>query len=274
MDKKTQIHILAITVGTLVGLLSVAVCVYFNLAIFGFNICIIISPVIAGFVETKLAQHYIQHSSGAISAIILFIVTNILGWLILPTTPLTLNIFTIGGFLLMLQAAFPLTINCILIGILLMISTNFGRILHYITTKLPFKKKKSNIIALECIEIEQSYNILIINESLPIPIKKYFDMIIVEKIIKFKDKTSQETIEYMGSSLKDKKQIRYHDYLKSKEYIINELKYEAHKKGANAIVNLKIEYTDYNQQLPPDMLIIAYGTAVLVDDKYLESNAY
>ena len=75
----------------------------------------------------------------------------------------------------------------------------------------------------------------------------------------------------MEGSLADKKLIKYKDYLKSKEFIINELESEAKKIGANAIINLKIEYTNYNQQLPPDMLIIAYGTAVLVDESYISN---
>ena len=268
-DKGLQIHVLAIIIGTLVGILSVYVCVELNLAVFGFNICIIISPVIAGFVETVIAQYFTQKTSGAISAIILFVITNIIGWLVLPQE-LTFNIFTIGGLLMMLQAAFPLTMNCILIGLLLVLVTNFGRIIGYIVRKLHLNPQK-NVMPLENIELKNNYGILIINEGIGVDIKKYFGMIVVEDIIKFKDKSSQETIEYMEGSLADKKLIKYKDYLKSKEFIINELESEAKKIGANAIINLKIEYTNYNQQLPPDMLIVAYGTAVLVDESYISN---
>lgn len=268
-DHGLQIHILAIIIGTIVGLLSVYICIKWNLAILGFNICIIISPVIAGFVETIIAQHFTESTTGAISAIILFIVTNIFGWIILPTS-LSLNIFTIGGFLMMLQAAFPLTINCILIGVLLVLVTNFGRIIGFIVRKLHLHPKE-NIMPLENIALKENYGILIINEGIGVDIKKYYGMIVVEDIIKFKDKSSKETIEYMEGSLEKKKLIKYKDYLKSKEFIINELKSEAKKIGANAIIDLKIEYTNYNEQLPPDMLIIAYGTAVLVDDSYVKN---
>ncbi|WP_363315934.1 heavy metal-binding domain-containing protein [uncultured Methanosphaera sp.] len=44
---------------------------------------------------------------------------------------------------------------------------------------------------------------------------------------------------------------------------------KAQKNNANAIIDIEIEYTNYNTRIPPDMLISAYGTAVIIDDKYL-----
>ena len=46
----------AIFLGTAIGFLSVFICVYWHLAIFGFNIAYVISPLIAGFVETYIAK--------------------------------------------------------------------------------------------------------------------------------------------------------------------------------------------------------------------------
>ncbi|MCI5867547.1 MAG: heavy metal-binding domain-containing protein [Methanosphaera sp.] len=267
-NKKTGIHLFAIIIGTIAGLLSVEVCLRFNLALFGFNICIILSPVIAGFVETVLARYFTQQTSGAISAIILFIVTNIIGWFF-PANPIKFNIFTVGGLLLMIQAAFPLTINCILIGVLLFIVNNIGRCISWIRRKLNLSGR-SNVIEFNAIDdIKDEYNILIFNEDNGIDIKKYLGMIVVEDIIEFEERSKSEVMDYIGSSLDDKMKIKHDDYLKAKDFIINELKKKAHDIGANAIVNLKVEYTNYNQQLPPDMLIIAYGTAVIIDEKYL-----
>jgi uncharacterized protein YbjQ (UPF0145 family) len=47
------------------------------------------------------------------------------------------------------------------------------------------------------------------------------------------------------------------------------LKKNAEEIGANAIIDIEIEYTNYNQQFPPDVLVAIYGTAVTLEDKYL-----
>ena len=104
--------IFSIIMGIIVGLLVVYICIIFNLAIWGFNIYLIFAPLIAGFVETYLSQKLTNTTSGAISSIVLFIVTNLIGWLF-PAQAITWNVFTIGGIAIMLQAAFPLTVNYI-----------------------------------------------------------------------------------------------------------------------------------------------------------------
>ena len=73
--------IFSIIMGIIVGLLVVYICIIFNLAIWGFNIYLIFAPLIAGFVETYLSQKLTNTTSGAISSIVLFIVTNLIGWL-------------------------------------------------------------------------------------------------------------------------------------------------------------------------------------------------
>ena len=119
--------IFSIIMGIIVGLLVVYICIIFNLAIWGFNIYLIFAPLIAGFVETYLSQKLTNTTSGAISSIVLFIVTNLIGWLF-PAQAITWNVFTIGGIAIMLQAAFPLTVNYILIFLLLLFVYIFGRI--------------------------------------------------------------------------------------------------------------------------------------------------
>ncbi len=266
-SKERKYHILSIIIGTLIGIFSIYLCIYLKLEIFGFNFYLIISPLIAGFVETYLSQYLTKKSSGAISAIILFIVTNAIGWLF-PSNPIKWNFFTIGGLLVMLQAAFPLTINCILAGIVIILTTNFGRIIKFLR-KIFRIEKKSKPIPLSNIDLEDNVNVLILNNHLDIQIKEYHGVIFAEEVIEFHEISNNKAIEYMGSSLVEKKKIKHDDYLKAKEFIINELKENAVKINANAIIDLKIEYTNYNQQIPPDMLIIAYGTAVTIDDKYL-----
>ena len=53
---KKRWAIASVVTGTVVGLLSVVICVYGHLEIFGFNIAYIISPLIAGFIETYMAK--------------------------------------------------------------------------------------------------------------------------------------------------------------------------------------------------------------------------
>jgi len=48
--------IASVLFGTLVGFISFVICVYGHIVIFGYNIAFIISPIIAGFVETYVAK--------------------------------------------------------------------------------------------------------------------------------------------------------------------------------------------------------------------------
>jgi uncharacterized protein YbjQ (UPF0145 family) len=73
----------------------------------------------------------------------------------------------------------------------------------------------------------------------------------------------------MGSDVSKRNMLRQNDYTIAKEYILNDLKKNAEEIGANAIIDIEIEYTSYNQQFPPDVLVAIYGTAVTLDDKYL-----
>ncbi len=127
INNKKLSFLIAIILGTIAGLISVQICIKLNLAIFGFNIYIIISPIIAGFVETFVSKNFTGETSGAISAIILFIITNALGW-VFTSNAITWNLFTIAGFILMLQAAFPLTINYMVLALLLLFIYLMGRV--------------------------------------------------------------------------------------------------------------------------------------------------
>ena len=101
--------IVAILIGTGVGFLSALLCVRWHLVIFGFNIAFIISPLIAGFVETLIARRMHGKSTGAISALLIFIIINAYAW-IFPKDPIVLNFFTLGGLALMIHT-FPISIN-------------------------------------------------------------------------------------------------------------------------------------------------------------------
>lgn len=264
-NNKNVAFLFAIIMGTLVGLASVQLCIFFDLSIYGFNIFIIVSPIIAGFVETFISKILTKQTSGAISSIILFIVTNMIGWLF-PANPITWNIFTLSGFVLMLQAAFPLTINYLLITIVFLFVYLLGRLGSALETIFIKHRKTTPIKDMEEFE---SLDILILTNQPDIHIMEYKGLIFSEKVIEFEEKKADEIIEYMGSDLDKRNTLRHYDYTIAKEYMLNDLKKVALKRGANAIIDIEIEYTNFNQHFPPDVLISIYGTAVKLEEKYI-----
>ena len=67
---------LCINIGTVLGLIVYQIFLYFRIAIFGWNLGLIFAPLIAGYVETILANRIIGEDIGAISAFILFAYTT------------------------------------------------------------------------------------------------------------------------------------------------------------------------------------------------------
>ena len=266
-SRDNKVFAISIIAGTIVGLISMELCIYLHLAIFGFNIYLIISPLIAGFVETFISKRLIQKSSGAISAIILFVLTNAFGWLF-PVNPIKWNIITFGGLALMLQAAFPLTINYLIIIIGFMVVYLFGRI--GIIFEAIFVRHEKTVPVKELPE-ERIGDLLILTNEPDIPIIKYHGLVFAENVIEFEQKNKSDRVDYMSSKISEKHVLKHQDYIMAKKYILNELEINAKHMGANAIIDMEIEYTNFNQQIPPDMLIAAYGTAVTIDEKYIQN---
>lgn len=138
--------VLCIGCGTLAGLGIYGVFLYFNIAIFGWNLGLIFAPLLAGYVETYLAIKYIGEDIGAISAFILFAYTTFYSF-ILKNPTLGFNVITIGSIVVILQAAFPTLINYILLvvglGIISYILGFFKSITRYLYNKIgPFVAEK------------------------------------------------------------------------------------------------------------------------------------
>ncbi len=115
--------IAAIVIGFLVGFSSAVICVVFHLIIFGFNIMYILSPLSAGLVETIIARRKYGRSTGAISALLTFLVINIYGWFFpgwhYPKAPVTLSFITLIAIVLTIDAAFPIFTRYVLIVVVL-----------------------------------------------------------------------------------------------------------------------------------------------------------
>lgn len=124
--------LIAIFIGTVAGLGSAILCIAWNLVIFGFNIMYIVSPLLAGFIETFIGTRKYGKSTGAISALITFILINAWGWLspgfYFPKEPVTLSVITIIAIGLMIQAAFPIFVNYILFVVVVGVFIRFMRL--------------------------------------------------------------------------------------------------------------------------------------------------
>ena len=166
----------------------------------------------------------------------------------------------------MIQAAFPLTINYILLALLFLAIYLFGRLGSVLETLFV---KRSKITPVADIQDYVSSNVLILTNEPEIPIKKYHGLIFAESVIEFEDKKPEEVIDFIGSDVSKKNMLKQHDYAIARDYMLNDLKKNAEELGANAIVDIEIEYTNFNQQFPPDVLIAIYGTAVTLDEAYL-----
>ena len=157
--RKSLLAIGSIAIGTATGLASYSFFLYFNIAIFGWNLGLIFAPLIAGYVETELANEYIGESIGAVSAFILFIVTVVYGFIINNPT-LGANVITVGSLIVIAQAAVPILINYILILV-------FGVIFYYIGI---FKKITDFIYY----QLKKEYYHKILKKPLPVVVKKSY----------------------------------------------------------------------------------------------------
>lgn len=245
--------ILCISIGTLTGLVVYQLFLYFKIAIFGWNFGLIFAPLIAGYIETILANRIIGENIGAISAFILFAYTTIYSF-ILKNPTLGFNLITIGSFAVILQAAFPTAVNFIIItvgfGTISYLLGIFKRITSYIYNKLEYFYykhilKKPYIIKIETVEpFDEKRSNEVINKldfyfitETGVLDKKYINLgqfhatVIVEK-----DKrlihTKQEHIEL--TTLNNLK--------KAKDKCLIKLAKNVKYAGGNGVINLKIEY--------------------------------
>lgn len=133
--KYIGIGIICISIGTFIGLISLFLFYTFNLAIFGFNIGLILSPLIAGYCETYIAKKIYGKTIGAVSAFLLFVITVVYGF-IYTNTGLGLNFITIGSAAVILKAAFPILINYFLIVVILGVVSYIFGIFKYILDRI------------------------------------------------------------------------------------------------------------------------------------------
>jgi uncharacterized protein YbjQ (UPF0145 family) len=258
----------------LAGFVSAYFCILWHLVIFGFNIMYIISPLIAGVVETLIARQKYGKSTGAISALLTFIMINIYGWflpasVIDPTKePATLSLITIIAIVLTLQAAFPTLINYILMVTMVGFIKKIVEILLYIPRKLMGKNVKPE----ESMELETTTpgvdeEFL---DELPIPllsippadtgeIENYIGMVSGEAVAT--ERESEGIIEKL-TSLIEPVELGDYDMAKAREMAISRMLDEAKEMGANSVIEVLVEYVSMSGLQGSSLIITATGTAV------------
>ena len=140
--------LISMAIGTGVGLITYMIFLYFNIAIFGWNLGLIFAPLVAGYVETVIANRIIGENIGAISAFILFIYTTFYSF-ILKNQSLGVNFITAGSIIVILQAAFPTLINYILLVVMGGIFSNFIKTFQKILNKITSPLKHQTLITWE-----------------------------------------------------------------------------------------------------------------------------
>jgi len=264
--------IIAIFMGIIVGFFSAFLCVSYNLVIFGFNIMYIISPLMAGFVETIIARRKYGKSTGAISAILTFILINLWGWFflgIVTNDPVAFNLITIIAIVLTIQAAFPILMNYVLFVIGLSIVRKIIETLIYIPSKIQRKPPE--------VEIENELDMPSADETfldeLTIPlvsipqmengkIKSTVGLVTGEAIAK--EKETQGLLSKLTSIIQP---IKMEDiYLgDARKDAISRMLENAKLIGANTVVEVMVGYVSIGGLQGNAFIVTATGTAVIYE---------
>ncbi len=251
--------------GTGTGFLSGILCVWWNLAIFGFNITFIVSPLIAGFVETWIARRMYGKSTGAISALVIFIIINAHAWLF-PKDPIVLNFFTLGGLALMIQAAFPILVNYVIfvvfLGALTYMIGYLGNLLSKAMDKISKRTPEPDVEEIP----DNSLENVIDNLEVPIvsipqmdggKITKYIGMVTGEAIVN----ENSEGI----SKLTRKLQLDGVNLDKARNAAIIRMLEDAKKIGANTVIEVIVDYNSIGGLNGNAIIVTATGTAVIYE---------
>jgi uncharacterized protein YbjQ (UPF0145 family) len=264
--------IIAIFMGIIVGFFSAFLCVRYNLVIFGFNIMYIISPLMAGFVETIIARRKYGKSTGAISAILTFILINLWGWFflgIVTNDPVAFNLITIIAIVLTIQAAFPILMNYVLFVIGLSIVRKIIETLIYIPSKIQRKPPE--------VEVENEVNLPSADETfldeLTIPlvsipqmengkIKSTVGLVTGDAIAK--EKETQGLLSKLTSIIQP---IKMEDiYLgDARKDAISRMLENAKLIGANTVVEVMVGYVSIGGLQGNAFIVTATGTAVIYE---------
>lgn len=255
--------ILAVIIGTTLGFISAVICVYANLVIFGFNIMFIISPLIAGFSEAFIARKKYGRSTGAISALLIFLIINIYGWFF-PKNPITLNLFTLGGIALTVQAAVPILVNYLLFVVFLGTITYVIGLVGNLASKLLGKEIENIEEEPQTADLPQLDLLFATTTDLNGKnVVKQMGLITGEAILK-EEKKDENSSRLKKIASKKGSNIEYKLGQVRNEALKN-LENEAKKLGANGILGVNIDYKSIGGIKGSTVLVTATGSAVLYE---------
>ncbi len=264
--------IIAITLGILVGVFSAFICIKFNLVIFGFNIMYILSPLSAGFVETVIAREKYGKSTGAISALITFILINIWGWFILgyiTNNPTTFNIITLIAIILTIQAAFPIFMNYLLFVVVISIVRKIIGFLVYLPSKIQGKQNEvvvNNEIkgpSVDEVFLDTLKVPLLTVANTPIgKIKTNIGLVTGEAIAE--EKEAKNFVSKLTNIIKPT-QIDDIYLGEAKKVALSRMLQSAEDLGANTVIEVLIDYVSIGGFQGNAFIVTATGTAVLYE---------
>ena len=276
--KKTLIEkrwgIIAILFGITVGFVSALVCIIWHLVIFGFNIMYIISPLMAGVVETVIARRKYGKSTGAISALVTFLLINIYGWFlpgsfIDPTKePATLSLITIIAILLTLQAAFPTFMNYLLFVVGVSLIRRIIGALIYLPSRIRGKPRETVKYEISGPSADESF----INE-LKIPlvsvpytakgkIKKNIGLVTGEAIAEEKE---TEGLVNKLTNILEPTLLEDVNLGEARKEAMSRMLEKAKLMGANNVVEVIIDYVSMGGLQGSVLIVTATGTAVIYE---------
>jgi uncharacterized protein YbjQ (UPF0145 family) len=270
IDKKWGI--IAITLGILVGFFSALLCIRFHLIIFGFNIMYIVSPLAAGFVETVIARAKYGKSTGAISAIITFILINIYGWFLLgyiTNNPTEFNLITLIAIVLTIQAAFPIFMNYLLTVVVISIVRKIIEFLVYLPSKIrgntPAIVADNEIVGPSVDEVFlDSLKIPVVSvPNTPIgTIKKNIGLVTGEAIAE--EKEAKNLITKLTNII-EPTQIEDLYLGEAKKVALSRMFQSAKDLGANTVIEVLIDYVSVGGFQGNAFIVTATGTAVVYE---------
>ncbi len=263
--------IASVLLGTLVGFISFVICVYGHIVIFGYNIAFMISPIIAGFVETYVAKKKYGHTTGAISAIILFFILVYYAF-IFPEEPLTLNFLTIGGIILTIQAAFPILVNYLILvvflGFLIYILGYIGNLITKLIHRLRGKPISEDRLEKKSIGDltdfrERGLLILTTPNIQGKKISRYLGLVEGKALIGASAK--EEPLSGV-KKIVNRKTLPYEEFENAKNKALKSMVEKAKELGANGVIEVQINYTNVGGIKGNDIMVTVMGTAVFYEE--------
>ncbi len=259
----------AVIIGFLVGFSSAVACVYFHLIIFGFNIMYILSPLSAGVVETVIARRKYGRSTGAISALLTFIIINIYGWFF-PKDPITLSLITLIAIGLTIDAAFPTFTRYILFVVVVGSFVRFmSRLVNLpsIIMGNPNVNKGDEVIAESASDDFFGDDLTLPLVSVPSMdggvIKNFIGLVVGEAVVEEKNSGGGRFTRLL-KTLQPKK-LDDINLDEAREMAVSRMLENAKSMGGNMVVEVLINYVSVGGFQGNAFIVSAYGTAVVYE---------